>query len=172
LHRNIYRKEGTRKLSPYYFYMADVLITVEDLLRPLLEESDMFICSVKMKPVNNIKVFLDADEGLAIEQIAKLNRKLNALIEEAQLFPDGDYSLEVSSPGVDEPLSGLRQYKKNTGRKLLVTRNEDGPEVLGVLKEVTEEKIVLEVAVGKKKETAITEIPFTDIKQAVVQISF
>ncbi len=101
--------------------MADILSTVEMLLLPLLEDTDIFICSVKMKPVNNIKVFLDADGGLPIEKIAKLNRRLNALIEEAQLFPEGDYSLEVSSPGIDEPLAQIRQYKKNVGRKLLVT---------------------------------------------------
>jgi len=141
------------------------------LLLPLLEDTDIFICSVKMKPVNNIKVFLDADGGLPIEKIAKLNRRLNALIEEAQLFPEGDYSLEVSSPGIDEPLTQLRQYKKNIGRKLLVTPNE-GTEVLGTIMDVTDEKLVLEVPVGKKKETVTTEIPFADIKQAVVQISF
>ncbi|MDR3680629.1 MAG: ribosome maturation factor [Flavipsychrobacter sp.] len=151
--------------------MADILSTVETLLLPLLEDTDIFICSVKMKPVNNIKVFLDADGGLPIEKIAKLNRRLNALIEEAQLFPEGDYSLEVSSPGIDEPLAQLRQYKKNIGRKLLVTPNE-GAEVLGTITDVTDEKIMLEVLVGKKKETVITEIPFTDIKEAVVQISF
>lgn len=152
--------------------MADVLSTVESLLTPLLEGTDMFLCSMKIKPINNIKIFLDADEGLSVDKSAKINKKLHHLIEEAQLFPDGDYSLEVSSPGIDEPLGQLRQYKKNIGRKLLVTKAGDGAEVLGVLKEVTEDNLVLEVTVGKKKEVIITEIPFTDIKKAVVQISF
>lgn len=166
-------KEGDTQVVPLLFlHMADILVVVEELLKPLLEDTDIFICSLKMKPVNNIKVFLDADEGLSIEKIAKLNRRLNALIEETAIFPEGDYSLEVSSPGIDEPLIMLRQYKKNIGRKLLVTPNEEGPEVLGIIKEVTEDKLVLEVEVGKKKEKVMTEIPFTNIKKAVIQIIF
>ena len=106
-----------------------------------------------------------------MEKSIKVNRKLYALIEESQLFPDGDFSLEVSSPGVDEPLHEWRQYKKNIGRKVLVTLT-DASDKLGVLKDVNEEKLVLEMTVPKKKETTIVEIPFSDIKTTVVQISF
>ncbi len=87
------------------------------------------------------------------------------------MFPDGDFSLEVSSPGVDEPLLQERQYKKNIGRTLLVTPVE-GADQLGVLKEVREDKILLEVKVGKKKEIQMVEIPFATIKKTVVQVIF
>ena|SRR5690606_7426732 len=153
--------------------MPDILEKINSYLAPLLADTDMFIVNVKIKPVNNIKVYLDADSGLSIEKSAKINRKLYALIEEAQLFPDGDFSLEVSSPGVDEPLNGIRQYKKNIGRTVLVTPvNEEEAEKLGKLQEVTEENITLEIKQPKKKETLVLTIPFSDIKKTVVQIIF
>lgn len=152
-------------------YMAEILDEIKGLLQPLLEETDMFIVNMKIKPINNIKIYLDSDTGFSVEKSIKVNRKLYALIEESQLFPDGDFSLEVSSPGVDEPLHEWRQYKKNIGRKVLVTLT-DATDKLGVLKDVNEEKLVLEMTVPKKKETTIVEIPFSDIKTTVVQISF
>src|ERR1700756_2574884 len=118
--------------------MTEVLDKIKELLEPLLEGSDMFMVNIRIKPINNIKVFLDADSGLAIEKIATVNRKLYSAIETAQMFPDGDFSLEVSSPGVDEPLLEMRQYKKNIGRKVAITSGEDLEQV-GVLKEVKED---------------------------------
>ena len=158
-------------MSPCLLAMAEIIERVYNLLEPVLTDTDIFIINIKIKPVNNIKVFLDADSGFSIEKCVSVNRKLYSLIEEYKLFPDGDFSLEVSSPGVDEPLTQLRQYKKNTGRKLMVTDTE-GKESIGLLKEVTEEHISLEVKVPKQKESKIIEIPFTNIKKSIVQINF
>lgn len=88
-------------------------------------ETEYFCVSIKVKPTNNIKVFLDGDNGLAIEKCVQFNRKLYKLIEESNVYPDGDFSLEVSSPGLDEPLKLHRQYVKNTGREIEVVF-EDG----------------------------------------------
>jgi ribosome maturation factor RimP len=150
--------------------MAEVLEKIESLLGPLLDGTDMFLVNMRIKPTNNVKVFLDSDSGLSIEKSATINRKLYALIEAEQLFPDGDFSLEVSSPGVDEPLNGLRQYKKNIGRKVEITPLE-GSEQTGILKQVTDDGIVLEMT-NKKKEITTAEIPFSQIKKTVVQIIF
>ena len=144
---------------------------INAMLAPLLEETDVFVISIKIKPINNIKVYLDSDSGLSIEKCTKVNRRLYNAIEEEQMFPDGDFSLEVSSPGVDEPLLQFRQYKKNIGRKVLIS-TVDGAEKLGTLKDANEERVVLEMPVLKKKETVIIEIPFSEIKQTVVQIIF
>ncbi len=143
------------------------------MTEPLLEGTDIFIVNIKIKPTNNVKLYLDADEGLSISKSAGVNRKLRVLIEESGMFPDGDFSLEVSSPGVDEPLLQPRQYNKNIGREVLVTmQDETAPEVLGTLKEADEEKLVLEVTQGKKKEISLVEIPLASIKKTVVQIKF
>lgn len=144
---------------------------IKELLMPLLEGSDIFLTDIRIKPTHNIKLFLDADSGMSIDKCARVNRALYAAIEAAGIFPDGDFSLEVSSPGVDEPLQQHRQYVKNIGRTLEVDLVEGKP-VAGILKEATEEKITLEVTDKKKKETTEVVIPFSMIKKAVVQISF
>ena len=146
---------------------------VERMLQPLLEGSDMFITSIRIKPTNNFKIFLDADSGFNVGHCASLNRKLYAAIEEAGMFPEGDFSLEVSSHGIDEPLANLRQYKKNIGRTVAVSFLEaEKPELTGVLKEADEEKIVLEEKFGKKKEVRLVEVPMAEIKETIVQVVF
>src|SRR4030088_3520730 len=84
----------------------------------LVEEPVYFLVDLRIKPTNNVKVFLDGDEGITIEKCVQVNRKLYKKLEESALFPGGDFSLEVSSAGLDEPLKSLRQYKKNIGRKV------------------------------------------------------
>lgn len=146
--------------------------TIEKLIEPLLVD-DIFLVSIKIKPTNNFKIYLDADSGLGIEKCIKINRALYKQMEEMGLYPDGDFSLEVSSPGVDEPLKLLRQYKKNIGRYVEVTTNDDEKKE-GVLKAVTEETITIEHTEGKGKKAVIlnTEISFTNIKQTKVLIKF
>lgn len=144
---------------------------IEALLLPLLEGSDMFLTAIHIKPTNNVKVFLDADSGLDIGKSADVNRRLYKLIEAEGLFPEGDFSLEVSSPGVDAPLRSLRQFRKNIGRMIEVTPIE-GEAITGVLKEVDEAAIRLALKGTKKAPPMEKEIPFSAIKTAIVQISF
>lgn len=146
--------------------------TIEKILAPLLVD-DVFLVSIKIKPTNNIKIFLDADNGLSIEKCIKINRALYKIIEETSVYPDGDFSLEVSSPGVGEPLQLLRQYKKNIGRNIeLLLNNEEIIE--GKLIAATDDIITIQVVKGKGKKTTIEDIDTncTDIKQAKVQIKF
>ena len=151
--------------------MQEMISKIEALLAPLLEGTDMFVTNLQIEPGNNIKLFLDADEGLNVQKSVSINRQLVAQIDELGWYPNGDYSLEVSSPGVDEPLRSIRQYKKNIGRTLAVTNVED-LEQIGVLKAVTEVGISIEVKINKKKETALVEVPFENIKQSIVQVIF
>ena len=151
--------------------MQEMISKIEALLAPLLEGTDMFVTNLQIEPGNNIKLFLDADEGLNVQKSVSINRQLVAQIDELGWYPNGDYSLEVSSPGVDEPLRSLRQYKKNIGRTLAVTNIED-LEQIGVLKAVTEVGISLAIKINKKKETALVEVPFENIKQSIVQVIF
>lgn len=149
-----------------------IINQITEKLESLIEGSTLFLVELKVKPTNNIKIFLDGDSGVTIEAVSKINRALYKYIEENELFPNGDFSLEVSSPGVDEPLKFLRQYKKNIGRKVEVTLNEVEQPVEGTLKEATETEITIEEVIGKKKEKKETVIPFNNIKKTVVQISF
>jgi len=147
---------------------------VESITEELLKGTpDIFLVSVKIKPTNNIKIFLDADSGLSIEKCVKINRALYKVIEEKQWYPDGNFSLEVSSPGIEEPLKLLRQYKKNIGRKVEVLLQDDTRQQ-GKLTAASDQEIKLEQTEGKGKKQIIKEIeiPFADIKQVKVLVVF
>ena len=81
----------------------DTLIQiVEGHLQEMLAENPSdFLVAIKVKPVNNIKIYLDADEGISIDKCIRYNRKLYRVMEESAIFPEGNFSLEVSSPGID-----------------------------------------------------------------------
>ena len=146
--------------------------TVEKLLKPLLT-GDIFLIEIKVKPINNIKIYLDADSGLGIEKCIKINRALYKIMEEMGLYPEGDFSLEVSSPGIGEPLKQYRQYLKNKGREVEVVTTDDR-KLTGKMLEVSEEAITLETVEGKGKKQVVKaeDISFLNIKQTKVQIKF
>ncbi|MEO6316873.1 MAG: ribosome maturation factor [Chitinophagaceae bacterium] len=143
---------------------------VQELLQ---DDADCFLVDIWIKPINNIRVALDADGGLPIEKCVSLNRRLYRQIEEAALYPEGEFSLEVSSPGLDEPLKMLRQYKKNISRGVEVLQL-DGKITEGVLVAVNEGDIEIAETVGKNKKKEVIQhiIPFTNIKSTKIQIKF
>ena len=154
--------------------MESQIQTIEDKLKPLLEAHPThFLVEIRVKPTNNFKIFIDADEGINLSGLIEYNRKLYRQIEESGMFPDGNFSLEVSSPGLDEPLKLKRQYKKNIGRFVEVTLL-DGTKKEGKLLETTEEAILIEweEGKGKKKEIKQETIPFDQIKTTKIQIKF
>ncbi len=165
---------GYRSLLLFNMTNETVIAEIEGMIINLLAaEPGDFLVSIKIRPTNNIKIFIDSDEGMSIEKCVRYNRKLYAQIEENAIFPDGNFSLEISSPGVDEPLKMHRQYVKNKGRNVLVTFN-DGTEKEGKLLEVTDTDIILEqkTGKGKKAETHQFVIPFDNIKTIIVQVQF
>ena len=160
--------------SAFYITMStfNLIETVEKLLIPLLEE-DTFLIEIKVKPINNIKIYLDADAGLGIERCIKVNRALYKVMEEMGFFPEGDFSLEVSSPGIGEPLKQHRQYLKNVGRDVEVTLQDD-TKITGTLQQVAEANITVVTTEGKGKKLLVKneEIEFENIKQTKVLIKF
>jgi len=147
---------------------------IEALIAKLLSATeDIFLVSVRIKPTNNIKVFLDADTGLNIDKCVRINRAMYRTIEEEGWFPDGNFSLEVSSPGIDEPLKLIRQYIKNIGRNVEITLIDETKKE-GKLLAVTQETITIEYTEGKNKKavTLTKEIPFDKVKQTIVSIAF
>ncbi|WP_153799869.1 ribosome maturation factor [Foetidibacter luteolus] len=147
---------------------------IEQMVDEMLSsEPEYFRINVRIKPTNNVKVFIDGDKGLAIDKCVQFNRKLYKLIEEAAMYPEGEFSLEVSSPGVGEPLKNHRQYAKNQGRQVEITFNDDSKKT-GKLVQVAEEDILIEETTGKGKK-AVTQqivIPFSNIKTTTIQIQF
>ncbi len=147
---------------------------INSFLENIFAQSETdFLVDVKINPGNNIIVLLDADNGITIDKCTQVNKALYKYIEETEIFPDGNFSLEVSSPGVDEPLRLYRQYKKNIGREIRVELNDDSKKE-GKLVEVNDSEIKIEGKKGKKNTQNInlTAITFNQIKRTTVQITF
>ena len=123
---------------------------------------------------DQVKIVLDGDQGVALKDCVAISRAIEKNLEEKEM----DVSLEVSSAGVSSPLVQDRQYKKNLGRKLEVTTEEDQYE--GKLTGVTSESITLEwkarepkpVGKGKRTVNKKLEIPFSEIREAKVKVTF
>jgi ribosome maturation factor RimP len=147
---------------------------LEQMVKELIEsEPEVFLIEVRVKPTNNVKIFLDADKGISVDKLIQYNRRLYKEIKKNSFFCDGDFSLEVSSPGLDEPLKLLRQYVKNIGRHIEVLR-QDGIKIEGKLLRVEQNEIVTEEEKGKGKKREMIQhiIPFSEIRTTKVQIKF
>ncbi|MBO9583576.1 MAG: ribosome assembly cofactor RimP [Flavobacterium sp.] len=140
----------------------------------LLEKPSIFLVDLAVSDSFKISVSLDGDNGVALQDCIDISRAIeNNLDREEQ-----DFSLEVASVGVGTPLKMVRQYKKNVGRTLIVTTNTE--KIEAELVEANDVFIILSwkarepKKVGKGKETVQKEqqIPYTEIKEAVVTVTF
>lgn len=168
------RDKGGQK-SPFLLHIIQNKLlkdTVQKLVEELIEGTELFLVDVRSGAGKTIKiaVLLDSDEGISIDQCAKISRDLSQQLEEMEAT-DAPYTLEVSSPGLDEPLKFKRQYLKNLGRQLSVTLL-DGSQKKGKLVEVKDESIALGITEKKKKEELLIEIAFSEIKKSNIIVSF
>lgn len=173
-------EKGTVKVP--FFSISPIMTKQEQIASMIdqcLEGTDCFVVEFKVKPTNNYKLYVDSDTGFTLEKCVRINRKLRRLIEEADLYPEGDFSLEVSSPGVDVPLKLERQFKKNVGRTLeIVLQDPEAEGLIGKLLSADETGVQLEKVTKLRRvkkvipEPEILTILYADIKTAVTQIEF
>jgi ribosome maturation factor RimP len=153
----------------------DVLKEISQIVEKFLSE-DQFLVDAQIKGSDNkpkVIILIESDSNLTIDACAKISRKVADEIEENDLI-DSRYVLEVSSPGIDQPLLNTRQYKKNVGRTVNL-KTIDGKEAEGELKKVEEEFIILDKRIkkkGRKVETEELKIPFENIAATKVLVSF
>jgi len=133
----------------------------------LLEGTPVFVLDVRVAPGRNtrVKLVVDGDTGVTIDECARISRELNRQME--GLGFTGDYNLEVTTPGVDQPLQLPRQFPKHIGRTLKVVPRE-GKEMRGKLMEVLPEALRLELEPSKE----VREVPMQAIEKTYVMISF
>lgn len=148
---------------------------VQTLLNDALEEDgNLFLIDFSITTDNKIKVVLDGDLGVTVQDCMKISRAIEHNLDREE----EDFSLEVASAGAAAPMVLPRQYKKNIGRKLEVKTTEETVE--GNLTDTTENGIVIEwkarepKPIGKGKHTVQKrkEIDFSDIKEAKVILKF
>lgn len=132
-----------------------VSLTVSDAIRP------------------KVTVTLDGEQGFGIDECAQVSRRFARRIEEAY-GEEASYTLEVTSPGADQPLRDPRQYTRHVGRTLSL-KMADGTEKTGALEAIEADGIQLAEVIkekSKKKTLPTVLIPFQDIQEARVVISF
>jgi ribosome maturation factor RimP len=139
----------------------------------LAEKPGVFLVSVKMHSNGKLIILIDGDTGLGISDCADVSRHVGYHLEEENVIADA-YNLEVSSPGIDTPLTLPRQYLKNIGRQVAI-KTADGSKREGKLLALTADNVVIEEQKkekGKKAELVENAIPTEQIIETKVLISF
>jgi len=163
---------------------------ITELLQPYLKDGQLYVVDIQVagRQGGRIKVtiLLDSDAGITIDECAEISRRLGAQMDELNFFGEAPFTLEVSSPGVDYPLTSPRQFVRNVDRNVIVTLIDETIRK-GKLVSVSDDHIVLDIAVEKKsnskkkKEADLsaevqpvgpTPISFEQIKKANVEVSF
>ncbi|MBA3648569.1 MAG: ribosome assembly cofactor RimP [Chitinophagales bacterium] len=147
-------------------------LRIKELVKALLEEKDGYLVDLKLY-AQEVQVFIDRDPNITIADCAYVSRTLEKELNKEFAFSE-EYALEVSSPGLDQPLKVIRQYKKSIGRKVDVIL-VSGEKKLGILIHADEEKIILEetnLSKIKNSKPQQIEIPFLSIKSTSLVITF
>jgi ribosome maturation factor RimP len=152
----------------------EIIEEIKRIITRKLTDPSQFLVDVIVKGhkgPQKILIIIDGDKGVTIDDCANLSREISKDFDDFQLFGDS-YMLEVSTPGLDQPLRLVRQYYKNIGRRIKVVTQQQALE--GKLIGVEEERIKLEqeIGAGKKRETKILELPFSEIDKTFVLVSF
>lgn len=149
---------------------------VTQLLQEAMDENpSLFLISLDIQGNNEIKVAIDGDNGVTVQDCIAVSRKVEHNLDREE----EDFSLEVMSVGATTPLQQIRQYKKNVGRSLEV-KTKANTKIEGTLEEATDESVTLTwkarepKPVGKGKVTVqkTETIPYKDIVEAKVMIKF
>ncbi len=140
----------------------------------LKEKPSLFLIDVNINEAFKIVVTLDGDNGVTLQDCIDISRAIEHNLDREEQ----DFSLEVASAGLSAPLKLVRQYKKNIGRTLIVKTNDE--KIEAQLSDANEDFITLEwearepKKIGKGKETVQKklELPYADIKEAIVTVTF
>jgi ribosome maturation factor RimP len=144
------------------------------VIEPAVVHLGLVLEAVELAPAGRrrlLRVVVDADAvgdqpaGVTLDRLADATRAVSRALDDADAMADQPYTLEVTSPGVDRPLTAPRHWRRNVGRLVKVSTHDGGRRTGRVLA-VTEKSVTLEV------EGAEREIPYDDIVKAAVQVEF
>jgi ribosome maturation factor RimP len=145
---------------------------IAELVTPSVEAAGFFLEDIHIVSPGNHRIvtcIVDGESALNLDQVTSASKIISGLLDEAVFMGETPFTLEVTSPGIDRPLTLPRHFAKNRTRLLNATLN-DGSVVTGRITENSETTVNLEVV--DKKITKSVEVAFVDIKRAVVEIEF
>ena len=145
---------------------------ITDLISPAVTEAGFYLEEVQIASPGShrtVTCVVDGPTPLNLDQVTVVSRIISELLDSADVMGDTPFTLEVTSPGVDRPLTEVRHWTKNLTRLIKTTLN-DGSVITGRLTEFDEINATLvENIKGRIKSHTVA---FADIKRAVVEIEF
>jgi ribosome maturation factor RimP len=145
---------------------------ITELVKPAVEKAGFFLEDVHVVSPGNHRIItciVDGQIPLNLDQVTSVSREISELLDVANFMDESPFTLEVTSPGVDRPLTLLRHWQKNLNRLVKVVK-QDGSVVSGRITTLEESHVLLtEELKGKSKEHTVQ---FADIKRATVEIEF
>jgi ribosome maturation factor RimP len=145
---------------------------ISELVTPAVSDLGFYLEDVHVATPGSHRIvtcIVDGDASLNLDQVTSVSRVISELLDEAAFMGETPFTLEVTSPGVDRPLTQPRHFAKNVDRLLKIIKL-DGSEVTGRILSNTDTDVTLTVTV--KKETIEQSVSLADIKRAVVEIEF
>ena len=145
---------------------------ISELVTPAVSDLGFYLEDVHVATPGSHRIvtcIVDGDASLNLDQVTSVSRVISELLDEAPFMGETPFTLEVTSPGVDRPLTQPRHFAKNIDRLLKIIKL-DGSEITGRILSNTDNDVTLSVAV--KKETTEQTISLSEIKRAVVEIEF
>jgi len=145
---------------------------ISELVTPAVSDLGFYLEDVHVATPGSHRIvtcIVDGDASLNLDQVTTVSRVISELLDEAAFMGETPFTLEVTSPGVDRPLTQPRHFAKNVDRLLKIIKL-DGSDVTGRILSNTDNDVTLTVAV--KKETVEQTVSLADIKRAVVEIEF
>jgi ribosome maturation factor RimP len=145
---------------------------ISQLVTPAVEAQGFFLEEVQLVSPGKHRIvtcIVDGETSLNMDQVTSVSRAISELLDEAPFMDETPFTLEVTSPGVDRPLTKPRHFAKNHDRLLKVVKL-DGDVVTGRIAANSENEVTLTVI--DKKEVKDVVVAFADIKRATVDIEF
>ncbi len=147
---------------------------LRQLLEPLVSSQDLDLEEIEVASVGRkrvLRVVIDSEDGVDLDQIAEVSRLLSAKLDETDAMGEGEYDLEVGSPGAERALSEHRHYARAVGRLVRFQLTEGG-EVTARILTVDDEGLDLEVPGVKGRKATSRRLAFGEIDKARVQVEF
>ncbi|WP_370415149.1 ribosome maturation factor RimP [Streptomyces fradiae] len=147
------------------------------LLEPLVHAKDLDLEEIELSRAGRrglLRVIVDSDEGVELDACAELSRVISEKLDETDVMGQGEYVLEVSSPGADRPLTQHRHYERAIGRlvKLQLSPEAGGGELVTRILAVDEDGLDTEVPGVKGRKATARRVGFAEIVKARVEIEF
>lgn len=145
---------------------------ISELVTPALSQAGYFLEDITIVTPGQhriVTVIVDGESALNLDQVTIASKLVSELLDEATFMGETPFTLEVTSPGIDRPLTLPRHFAKNVTRLLKVVKT-DGEVVTGRITSNTDADVTLTVT--EKKATKDVVVSLTDIKRATVEIEF